>query len=130
MKTTNKNKPEKNVAPEVLREIPINEQEVLPVPEKLVQKQEFMQDKAEQQRIRAQIEAMDVPEDVKAQLKTHASDLSDLGAEQTIQSLLSLAKSKGVVFSVNVARQMNDPYILDTFHDALAKEGYYKEFLK
>ena len=38
------------------------------------------------------------------------------------------AKSKGVVYAVNVAKKMDDPFVLDKLHDNLAKEGYYKSF--
>ena len=54
---------------------------------------------------------------------------SEIG-DSDIKKLLEIAREKGVVFAIKVAKSMNDPFLLDTLHDALAKEGYYKDFVK
>lgn len=48
--------------------------------------------------------------------------------EGQIKLLLETAKKKGVVEAVAAAKKINDPYLLDIFHDVLAKEGLYKKF--
>jgi hypothetical protein len=56
-------------------------------------------------------------------------------AEAKITRLVGLAKEKGVIYAVKVARRVEDNYVLDEFHDRLAyelqtaliKEGLIKE---
>lgn len=80
--------------------------------------------------LRREIEKMDLDDSLKQQAQIQAQKIKNLGEEEKIKSLLKIAKLKGVIYSVNVAKKMDDPYILDTLHDILAKEGYYKKFLK
>jgi len=47
-----------------------------------------------------------------------------------INILIKIAKEKGIDAAVKAAKEMNDPYILDTLHDILAKDEYYKNFIK
>ncbi|MSU54748.1 MAG: hypothetical protein EXS48_02890 [Candidatus Staskawiczbacteria bacterium] len=84
----------------------------------------------EHEKIKAQIENMVLGDDAKIQVQTHSNDFQSLEATGKIEKLLQLTKQKGVIFAVAVAKKMNDPYVLDTLHDTLAKEGYYKEFIK
>ncbi len=81
------------------------------------------------QEIRQQIESMDVDENLKTQLQSHSDDITPLEEQAKVQKLLEVARQKGVIFAVKVAQKM-DPYILDTLHDALVKEGFYKDFKK
>ncbi len=80
--------------------------------------------------IKAQIESADLSDTLKMQSQSQAGDLQSLETKEKLQKLLQTAKAKGVVFAVHVAKNMNDPYMLDMLHDALAREGYYKNFLK
>jgi len=82
------------------------------------------------QELRQRIEAMDITDNLKKQAKTQAQSIKYLDEEKKIKKLLEIAKQKGVVYAVNVAKKINDSYILDTLHDILAKEGFYKEFVK
>ncbi len=84
----------------------------------------------EQKRVREEIENRDLDDSLKLQASSSAKNVQSLDDKKKIAHLLEIAKSKGVIFAVAVAKKMNDPYILDSFHDLLAKEGYYKEFLK
>jgi len=52
-----------------------------------------------------------------------------LGEKEKIERLLDIAREKGLVFAIQVARKMNEPYLLDILHDTLAQEGFYKDFL-
>jgi hypothetical protein len=46
--------------------------------------------------------------------------------EMKVKKLLEIAKAKGVIFAVSVAKKINDPYVLDSLHDRLIEGGYYK----
>jgi len=53
-----------------------------------------------------------------------------LGEKEKIEHLLRMAREKGLVFAVQTAKKMNEPYLLDILHDTLAKEGFYNNFKK
>ena len=44
--------------------------------------------------------------------------------ERQIQLLTGLAFDKGVIHATEVAQKLDDPYILDEFHDTLVDELY------
>ena len=64
----------------------------------------------------------------KLQVTAQAETIKSLPDQEKIKKLLGIAKKKGVVYAVNIAKRMNSDFILDTLHDTLAKEGYYKNF--
>ncbi len=82
------------------------------------------------QKAKALVETMQIDDDAKAQTATAAQSLAGVKEQEKINQLLELAKKRGVIFAVKTAQKMNDPYVLDSLHDLLAKQGYYKEFLK
>ncbi len=47
-----------------------------------------------------------------------------------IRRLLAVAEKKGLETSIKEARKENDPFLLDVYHDILAKDGAYKNLLK
>ena len=81
-------------------------------------------------KLREKIEKTDLDDKLKIQVQSQANDLNALEEKNKLRKLLEIAKLKGVIFAVNVAKKMNDPYILDTLHDALVEKGYYKKFMK
>lgn len=85
---------------------------------------------ADTKKIRQEIESADMDDTLKASALTNAQKLTSLKEREKLKALLQIAANKGVVYAVRVAQKMNDPYVLDAFHDLLAKEGYYKDFLK
>lgn len=78
--------------------------------------------------LRQKIEAMDIDDGLKPQASQTASDLKTAAPQEKINKLLLIAKEKGVAYAVSVAKKMGDPYVLDMLHDALAREGLYKQF--
>ena len=54
--------------------------------------------------------------------------IKEADVEKKLVELIKIAKTKGISFANQVAQKSNDPYILDLFHDILAKDGYYKNF--
>lgn len=59
-----------------------------------------------------------------------ASDLLTLDDRAQLSELIKLAFTKGVMFSLNVARKLQNPLVLDTFHDLLASDDLYYRFIK
>jgi len=50
--------------------------------------------------------------------------------QRQIDYLLFLAQQKGLVFAIKAVEATNDSFLIDLFHDILAKEGLYKKFQK
>lgn len=109
-----------------------------PIETPSVESKEILEKKSESGRedvliekeIRKEIEMMDIEGNLKNEAAAKAKKLGSLEEEEKIKHLLQIAKEKGVIYAVKVAQSMNDPYILDMFHDFLSREGYYKQFLK
>ncbi len=53
-------------------------------------------------------------------------ELQEKAHEQQIEVLVGVAMAKGIPQAVELARQLNNPHILDDFHDALLDEYYEK----
>ncbi len=102
--------------------------EVFEKPEAVEKKSES--EKTQMQELRKEVESMDLDDRLKKQAATQAQGIKSLKDEEKIKNLLEIAKKKGVIYAVHVAKQMNDPYILDALHDVLAEKGYYKKFIK
>ncbi len=54
----------------------------------------------------------------------------ELLVKDKIKNLLNLAEEKGLERSIKEAEKENDPFLLDVYHDVLAKEAAYKRFLE
>ena len=106
----------------------VSGQNVEPVLEK--EKSSIDPESVSGEQLRKQIEEAHLDDASHQSAKNQATNLQQLEERQKLDQLLAIANKKGVVYAVNVAKKMNDPYLLDTLHDILAKEGYYKNFLK
>lgn len=82
------------------------------------------------QQIRREIEVMKLTPELQDEATKKAKKIEFLGEKEKLEHLMVITKEKGLAFAVDVAKKMNDPYILDIFHDILVKEGFYKKFLK
>lgn len=51
-----------------------------------------------------------------------AKKLKDLDVSRQVRILTTLAFEKGILYSIKVARKLNDPYLLDELHDKLVGE--------
>jgi len=80
--------------------------------------------------LRKEIEVMQLSPELQEEAEKKAKKIEFLGEKEKLERLLIIAKERGVEFAVKVAKNMNDPYVLDVFHDILLKEGFYKKFLK
>jgi len=91
-----------------------------------VEKEISAEEKLIREEVSRELKLMEQDEDLKKESENKAKKIQYLGDEEKLENLLKIAKDKGVVFAVKVAKNMNDPYILDTFHDLLVKEGLWK----
>jgi len=57
-----------------------------------------------------------------AQIQADAAKLSGIEKDQQIKSLVDLAFAKGVAHATEVVRNLDNPYLLDEFHDVLIDE--------
>lgn len=99
--------------------------------EKITEKQEIQkEDRIVSEELKREIEMMGLDDKTKKETEAKAEKIEFLGEKEKIEHLLEIARKKGVVFAIQVARKMNEPYLLDILHDTLAQEGYYKDFTK
>jgi negative regulator of genetic competence, sporulation and motility len=80
--------------------------------------------------LRQEIDTMELDDKAKAEAEKKAEKIEFLGEKEKIEHLLQMARDRGLVFAIQVARKMNEPYLLDILHDTLAQEGFYKDFIK
>lgn len=126
----NKNQQEQVKIPEK-SESSLEKSVQLKSPERVVENREtFSEDKIVSAELRKEIELMELDEKTVSEAKKKAEKIEFLGEKEKIEHLLKIARDKGVVFAIQVARKMNEPYLLDILHDTLAQEGYYKDFTK
>ena len=98
-------------------------------PEGQVEKKDiFEEDKNISEGLKREIELMQIDDNLKQQANEKANKIHALADDDKLKELLKIAKEKGVVYAIQVCKKMNDPYLLDTLHDMLAKEGYYQQF--
>ena len=99
--------------------------------ENYVEKKESLRDdRIVSAELRKEIEMMELDDELKGEAKKKAEKIEFLGEKEKIEHLLQMAREKGLVFAIQVARKMNEPYLLDILHDTLAQEGFYKDFTK
>jgi len=97
---------------------------------KEVKPEETEIEKAVREKLKKEIDELTVSPELTVEAKKKAKKIKDLDQKGKLKRLLELAEEKGVSFAVQVAKSMKDPFILDLFHDILAKEGLYKKFKK
>lgn len=121
----------KNITKEGVEKVFSSEQPVEFLEKEKVEKEKVEDLSGEEiKKAREEIEKFDLDDNLKLQIQNQARSIKYLEEEKKIEKLLVLAHKNGVVHAVNVAKNINDSYLLDKFHDILVKEGFYKEFLK
>ena len=121
--------PEKRISP--LERAARSEQESGRVSEVYPEKKEISEDdKIVSAELRREIEMMELDDNTKVEAEKKAEKIEFLGEKEKIEHLLQMAREKGITFAIQVARKMNEPYLLDILHDTLANEGLYKQFAK
>ena len=98
--------------------------------ERPIKPEEKEAERAMREKLAKEIEEMQISPELAVEARKKAKKIKDLDQKGKIQRLLELAQGKGVSFAVEVAKDTKDPFILDIFHDVLAKEGLYRKFKK
>ena len=99
--------------------------------EKKIEKKEILpEEKIILDELRREIEMMELDPSTKKEAEIERQKIDYLGEKEKIEHLLKMAREKGVIFAIQVARKMNEPYLLDILHDILAREGFYQKFIK
>lgn len=106
--------------------VPLEHKEESPLEKREMRKE----DEIVSAELRREIEMMALDDNLKKQAEQKVQKISFLADDDKLKNLLKIAKDKGVLFAIHVAKRMNDPFILDTLHDTLSREGYYKDFIK
>ncbi len=52
-----------------------------------------------------------------------------LSVKKEVKHLIAIAEEKGLEYSIREAQKKNDPFLLDIYHDVLAKDASYRRFL-
>lgn len=98
--------------------------------ESAIESKEVSQDeKRVEAELKRELDIMQMDENAKAEIEKAKEKIEYLGEKEKIEHLLQTAREKGLVFAIQLARKMNEPYLLDVLHDTLAKEGFYKDFI-
>ncbi len=103
--------------------------------EKKAEKLELSDEEREaiKEELRREIEMMDSDPALKKEAEDKAKQIGSLAIDKIMDHLLEIVREKGekgIILAFNVAYKMNDAFILDTFRDLLAREGYFKKFIK
>lgn len=111
-------------------EVPLPDREFTDLAKKTEQKEVLNEDALVSAELKREVEMMELDESSKAGAEEAREKIEFLGEKEKVEHLLEMARERGLVFAVNVAKKMGDAAILDTLHDTLAREGYYKKFIK
>lgn len=89
------------------------------------------EEKAVKQEIKSYLRELQSMPSTAAPLATRddAKEIDKFPASQQVGALISLVFEKGLGKAISVARHLNNPAILDEFHDILA-DRYYKELIE
>lgn len=60
--------------------------------------------------------------------KGKAEEIKKFDESKQLERLLLIAQTKGIKYSIGVAKNLEKPDLLDRLHDILAQEGLYKKF--
>lgn len=66
------------------------------------------------------------PSRVNQQVAQKIQELQEQPKERQIQILTEMAFEKGIVYAVEIAKNLDNPYLLDEFHDVLVDQLYNK----
>jgi hypothetical protein len=97
-------------------------EETFPTPEKIERKEGVVEKEATYSKILSKIPATNQNVHVN-DVATDAVLVNDgIDAESKIENLIKIAQTKSIAHAVNVARHMEDNYVLDEFHDRMLGE--------
>lgn len=95
--------------------------------EKQEKKISLEQEKIIRENLEREIRTTKISPRLQDDVQKQAQQIRKLKAKGKIKKLLSLVQAKSLAFAVATAKAMNDPYVLDVFHDLLIESKLYKE---
>ncbi len=111
------------------KETPKIHEEIIELEKRLAEKKQELAEKKEVEKPEKELikeiikEKMEMPASSKITV-TPPPALKGEPKERQVQLLTDLAFEKGVIHATQVARGLDDPYILDEFHDTLVDKLY------
>jgi len=104
----------------------------LKIEKQLERKPEFLteEEKKEKEKIEKKIEKAEFPVKEEEKLKEEAKKIEKMTLPGKVSRLFEIASEKGLFSALKIAETIGDGYLIDVFHDLLAKNGLYKKFLK
>jgi len=110
------------------KEVPqINWEEVFEKKESAFEDKETLQKRRKE--LEEELKRLELSYQEKIEAEKEAEKLRKEEAKKQIERLFVLAQEKGLPYAIEVAKSMKDPFILDLFHDLLAKDQTFKRFL-
>ncbi len=97
-----------------------------------IEKRELLteREKIIREKLEREIAMMELSPELKEEAKKKVEQIEALDEKEKLKKLLDIAEEKGISFAIGVIKEMKDLYILDVFHDILAREEFYKKFKK
>ncbi|MEA3296026.1 MAG: hypothetical protein U9Q27_02725 [Patescibacteria group bacterium] len=92
--------------------------------------QEIAEKEKIEQKIKKETEKNQSPYQDRKREEKESEKIKKQSVQGKLRHFLDLAKTQGIVEAMQAVKKMNDPYLLDLFHDALAEQGLYKKSLK
>ncbi|MFA5386243.1 MAG: hypothetical protein WC297_01000 [Candidatus Paceibacterota bacterium] len=95
-------------------------------------KPEFLSEteKQEKEKIREEIKRVNFQQTDEEEAQKEAESLKTKALPGKIDRLFELAKDKGLFFALKIAESTGDGYLIDVFHDLLAKDSFFKKFVQ
>lgn len=93
------------------------------------EKEADKEERETREEIAAELEKVKLSPQAKAQTQKQADDIQKESEQGKIQRLLEMAEEQGLAYAVEVAKKMDNPLLLDKFHDILAENKLFKKYL-
>jgi len=81
--------------------------------------------------LKREIELMKIDPELEKEAENKSKEIEFLGEKDKIEYILQVAREReDPVLAIKLAVKTKDAFILDIVHDTLAKEGFYRKFMK
>ncbi|MCD6232830.1 hypothetical protein J7J81_00385 [bacterium] len=88
------------------------------------------EEKTLKKELEEKIAKMEIPPTEIEKARKEIEKMQRKTVEGKIKHLLQIAATKGLSLAIATANATGDPFLIDTFHDILSKNGLFKEYLK
>lgn len=97
--------------------------------EKVFPKRELSEsEKEEREKLKERIGKLKLSSRAEVEILKEGEKIKRQNVQKQIDYLLYLAQQKGLSFALKTVKATNDAFLIDLFHDILAKQGLYKNF--